>query len=299
MSKRTAKAAMAAGMTLALSACTIGDVSDLRAEREGQSSSDVPASEEKNSDEPQPTTSDDASKDKDKEEPRPSGGDDAPEFDGDLASLVEPGTAIAVAGAGEAGNANVPAWSTSKVPVAIAALRHDPSNAQYVSAAISASDNAAAEAMWSSMGEQAGPLTQAVLADGGDTVTQVNTQVTRPGFTAFGQTQWGLAEQAGFASQLRCIQDAETIVQAMGAATGQAYGLGTIPGAIFKGGWGPDPSGSYGVRQFGLVPSGDGYVAVAIAANSPDGSYESGQALLTKVAQNLQANLEDMPQAKC
>lgn len=292
MNKRTLVAALATTLAVTLSACTIGDADQLRSERAGQSEDKGPVASDKEEGEgPQPTLKEDA--------PSSTAPQEQDDANGDLAGLVVPGTAIAIAGAGEAGSASVPAWSTSKVPVAIAALRHDPANAQYVSAAISASDNASAEAMWASMGDQAGPLTQQVLADGGDTATQVNTVVTRPGFTAFGQTQWSLSAQAGFASQLRCVQGSESVVAAMGAASGQEYGLDTIPGAMFKGGWGPDPAGSYGVRQFGLVPAGEGYVAVAIAANSPDGSYAGGQALLTQVAQNLQARLGEMPKAQC
>lgn len=291
-------AAVTTAVLMVLPACTIGNVDDLRAEREGRASSTAP--EQPLNDEieqdsgPQPTTSDQPREtESSKEEPAPA------DFAGDLDSLIVPGTAIAVAGVGEAGAVSMPAWSTSKVPVAIAALRHDPANAQYVNAAISASDNAAAEAMWASMGEQAGSLTQAVLAEGGDTQTQVNTSVTRPGFTAFGQTMWSVSAQANFASQLRCIQGSESVVAAMGAASGQAYGLGTIPGAMFKGGWGPNTAGSYEVRQFGLVPAGGKYIAAAIAATSPDGSYEGGQALLNKVADNLRANLAEMPAAQC
>ncbi|QNH96426.1 hypothetical protein [Corynebacterium anserum] len=296
MNRRTIAACLAMCMTMGVSACTIGDVENSRSGHGDATSSQDSASKDKgkknDSNGPQPTTSDSAS-DKSKSQ------SDKGASKGELASLLVPGTSIAVDGVGEAGSVGIPAWSTSKVPVAIAALRHDPSNARYINAAISLSDNAAAEAMWSSMGEQAGPLTQAVLVEGGDRSTQVNTVVTRPGFTPFGQTQWALSDQVHFASQLRCIKGSETIVQAMGEASGQAYGLGTIPGAIFKGGWGPDPSGSYGVRQFGLVPAGDGYVAVAIAANSTDGSYEGGQAMLTKVAHKLQAQLDQFPQTQC
>ena len=81
---------------------------------------------------------------------------------------------------------------------------------------------------------------------------------------------------------------------------GQAYGLGKIPGAIFKGGWGPDESGSYDVRQFGLVPTGGGkYAAVAIGAKSTDGSYESAQSQLNSLSAALQTRLADLPPAKC
>ncbi|MDO4929079.1 MAG: hypothetical protein Q3976_08510 [Corynebacterium sp.] len=80
---------------------------------------------------------------------------------------------------------------------------------------------------------------------------------------------------------------------------GGNYGLGQISGAIFKGGWGPSPAGVYGLRQFGLVANGDGYVAVALAATSPDGSYEGGQAVLNAMAANLQAVVGQLPANAC
>jgi len=69
---------------------------------------------------------------------------------------------------------------------------------------------------------------------------------------------------------------------------------------MYKGGWGPNESGAYGVRQFGLIPRGDGtFAAVAIAAVSPDGSYESGQAQLDQLAQKLSERAADLPAKEC
>lgn len=274
-----------------LSACTIGDPEGrvTGGEQRGSATKEsAVASEEK----PQPTMHKDSS-----EAPEPEEGRAV-----DLEALVEPGTAVAVAGAGEAGETNVPAWSTMKVPVAIAALRKDPANEQLVTMAIQQSDNAAAEQLWASLGspEQAGQAVNTLLSEVGDS-TQVNTAVTRPGFSSFGQTQWSMRAQAEFASQLQCIRGAERIVDSMGnIGAGGDYGLGTIPGAIFKGGWGPDTSGAYGVRQFGLIPKVDGgYAAVAIAAQASDGSYASAQEVLTRMAKGLQERVEQLPNASC
>ena len=43
----------------------------------------------------------------------------------------------------------------------------------------------------------------------------------------------------------------------MGQVTGdQRWGLGALPDAKIKGGWGPAPSGRYLVRQIAVVPAG-------------------------------------------
>ncbi|WP_237559676.1 hypothetical protein [Corynebacterium neomassiliense] len=192
------------------------------------------------------------------------------------------------------------AWSTSKVPVAVAALRavadgtslsDDATVRANVTSAITASDNAAAQALWDSLGDPAaaGAATEAVLRDGGDTTTRVQTTVTRPGLTSFGQTVWTTQAQARFAAGLQCLAGAGPVLTAMGQiSAGQDYGLGRIPGAVFKGGWGPDLSGAYQVRQFGLVPGADGtLVPVALEVVSADGSYASGSAALDTLVDRI------------
>jgi len=211
--------------------------------------------------------------------------------------------AIAVAGIGGADDTAVAPWSTVKVPIAIAALRKDPSLHGTMTQAIQNSDNAAAETLWASLGtpEQAAEAAGSVIREGGSSA-RVESQVVRPGFSSFGQSDWSLSAQADFASHLRCIQGSEPVVSAMGSiGNGGGYGLGAIPGAIFKGGWGPNAAGAYGLRQFGLIPKPDGagYVAVAIAVESPDGSYESGQAELTAAAEFLRLKVDSLPEAAC
>ena len=58
--------------------------------------------------------------------------------------------------------------------------------------AITASDNAAADSMWRALGSpvQAGAAATAVLRQGGDQETTIETEVTRPGFSSFGQTRY-------------------------------------------------------------------------------------------------------------
>lgn len=196
------------------------------------------------------------------------------------------------------------AWSTSKIPVAVAALRAaadgsstvDAATVQdNVTAAVTASDNAAAQALWDSLGdpETAGRKVTAVLREGGDTATTVQTRVTRPGLTSFGQTVWTAENQVRFATKLACLPGADPVLAAMGQITaGQDYGLGRIDGARFKGGWGPDTTGAYQVRQFGLVPGADGtLVPVAVETVAADGSYDSGAAALDEIVTALAGTL--------
>ncbi|WP_225723476.1 MULTISPECIES: hypothetical protein [Corynebacterium] len=284
----------------ALSACTING-GDLAKQRQEELESAQPTFDDPGSTVATPSPSTDS-------EATPESTPDSDVAPGDVTAVAEAaaaaGGAIAIAAAGEvatAGSVDMPAWSTMKVPVAIAALRHDPSVASFVAPAIQQSSNADAEALWSSMGDPgtAGQLTGAVLAEGGSSAT-VQTSVVRPGFSSFGQTQWPLDQQAQFATKLRCINGSEQVVANMGRVSAdQSYGLGRIPGALFKGGWGPDESGMYKVRQFGLVPAGDGYIGVAIAAAAPDGSYESGQEILNQMASIVQRHLGSLQASAC
>lgn len=179
------------------------------------------------------------------------------------------------------------AWSTSKVPLAIAALNAAPGDDALVGQmrqAITVSDNAAAEVLWTSLGDpaQAAAAVQDVLRAGGDTTTTVPAEKRRAEFSVFGQTTWTLDDQVTFAAGLRCIRGSEPVLEAMGQVSpDQSSGLGQFDGARFKGGWGPDGNGTYLLRQFGLVPAGDGTtVPVAVAVTAADGTYESAQGVL-------------------
>ena len=286
--RRGLVAAVLCAASVAVAGCTIGDV-----ERDDATVSDpsTPAQQDgkPKSRGPQPTTGA-STPEKPQEEQHGELG-----YDGVAA--------IAVAGMGGAGDTSVAPWSTAKVPIAIAALRKDPSLQGAMTQAIQHSDNAAAETLWGSLGspEQAAEATSAVIREGSSSA-RVESQVVRPGFSSFGQSDWSLSAQADFASHLRCIRGSEPVVSAMGnIGNGGGYGLGTIPGAIFKGGWGPNAAGAYGLRQFGLIPKSDGagYVAVAIAVESPDGSYEAGQAELTAAAEFLRSKVDTLPEAAC
>lgn len=193
------------------------------------------------------------------------------------------------------------AWSTIKVPIAVAALRRDGGALVSARPAITASDNAAAERLWSGLGAgtRAARATEAILREAGDDATTVQSERVRAGFTAFGQTSWALADQARFMAGLRCVDGADRVVALMGSVVaGQRWGLGQV-GARFKGGWGPLPAGGYEVRQMGLLPTGGGELAAAIATAPRDGSFATGQRNLTRIARWVKQHVGEARGATC
>jgi hypothetical protein len=163
------------------------------------------------------------------------------------------------------------AWSTIKVPLAIAALRHHPARAHdLVVKAITESDNDASERLWSQLGDpaRAALQVQAVVRECGDAATVVESRRIRPPFTAFGQTRWSLDRQARFAAGLPGLADAATVIDLMRRLTpDQRWGL-AAKGIAAKAGWGPGPADHYLVRQFGILPTESAYVGVALAAEA-------------------------------
>ena len=206
--------------------------------------------------------------------------------------------AVAAGGIGSSDDPAMPAWSTIKVPLAVAAYRVAPDTAQLAApAAITASDNDAALQLWNALPPGAG---DAVLADGGVPKT-INTERIRPEFSTFGQTMLTAAEESTFMSNLSCLSGAGPVLELMGQIVpGQDYGLGQLPNAQFKGGWGPSASGGYQVRQMGLVSNTAGQdVALALTVVPADGSYQTGQAMANTVAQQLRGRLDQLPVAAC
>jgi hypothetical protein len=196
-----------------------------------------------------------------------------------------------------------PAWSTIKVPLVIAAMREEnpPRVTDAARAAITESSNAAAESIWASLGD---PVTAArkvdeVLRQAGDPTT-VQSQKVRPEFSAFGQTEWPLTDQARFTSVAVCQNANAPIFALMGdVQADQRWGLGTVPGSQFKGGWGPSVTGSYLVRQMGVLATPNGMVAVALAAQPASGRFEDGTAALTEIAAWLTTHLSALPAGEC
>jgi hypothetical protein len=185
------------------------------------------------------------------------------------------------------------AWSTIKVPLALAVAARQPTalDEELIDLALTVSDNVAAYSLWERLGppEIAGPAVQDVLVAVGDTETRVETQVLRPGFTPFGQTQWTLAAQAQLMAALPSLPYSDGIRARMRRVVPeQRWGLGVLGDDVeLKGGWGPDPDGRHLVRQMGIV----GSHAVALAAAPQDGSFESGTAMLDRLAMWLGESL--------
>lgn len=189
------------------------------------------------------------------------------------------------------------AWSTIKVPLAIAALRNArPTTSEMVTKTITESDNPAAESLWSQLGgpADAARQVQAVIKETGDDCTLVESRRLRPGFTPFGQTLWSLDRQAHFAAYLPGLRQAATVIDFMRhLSDGQRWGL-AAKGIAAKGGWGPGSSGGYLVRQFGVVPTKSGHVGVALAAEASD--FETGVHGLNQMTEWLVSQLPHLSQ---
>ena len=200
------------------------------------------------------------------------------------------------------------AWSTMKIPVILARYRLAESRHEStgdllarVTAAITESDNAAVLSLFNDIVARLGGVVAASayvqqgLRAAGDTDTVVNTIPPAGGFSTFGQTQWSLTDGLRFFRALAdgCLAPeagAQEILTLMGEITpSQRWGLGqarfTDASVRFKGGWGPDPSGRYLVRQFGVVrgPGGHGFV-VGVIDQPADGSFASGISVLDRLA---------------
>lgn len=182
------------------------------------------------------------------------------------------------------------AWSTIKVPLSIAALKRGGSTTD-VALAIEASQNPPADRLWDSLGtpSEAGRLTRAEIAAGGDTLTQVQTIQTYPPYSPYGQTTWSLVGQARFASSLPCRSDARSVYADMGhidRIDQVGFGATAMAGqARYKIGWGPaapPEQGSY-ARELAAVDLGGGRLyGVALIAH--ESTLARAQADLTDLA---------------
>ena len=196
-----------------------------------------------------------------------------------------------------------PAWSTMKVPLAIAVLRAEdpPAVTDSITAALTRSDNAAADLLWQSLGDPETAATKVgdVLHATGDP-TMVQSQKIRPEFSAFGQTDWSLTDQVHFLAAAACDDQNAPVFNLMGQiAADQQWGLGNISDTRFKGGWGPSEGGAYLVRQIGVITTEIGEVAVAVAVQPSSGSFGEGTTELTRVADWLRDHASALPAGRC
>ena len=220
------------------------------------------------------------------------------------ASPLTAGIAVGPVGGGEISSAGAwqtgVAWSTIKVPLAIAVARVSPQTLEANATAITVSDNPAADNLWAALGggTTSSSSISTVLGEGGDTTSQVPSTHTRPGYSIYGQTRWSLADQTRFATALPCLAGAARVVDLMGQiAPAQSWGLGRIPGARFKGGWGPGENGGYLVRQVGLMSGVGGDVAVSLAVQAP--TFEAGTDALSMMADALAPQLASIQGGAC
>lgn len=224
-----------------------------------------------------------------------------------LAATVPAAVGVAVASAGGTrlfGNWSAgPAWSTIKVPLSIAALRSEPERAgSLVNKAIIQSDNAAAEQLWSMLGDPsaASHAVEAVLHDGKDTATVVQAQRVREGYSAFGQTDWAMQAQAGFAARLPCLSGAGPVLDDMHQlGSDQQWGLAGADGVAAKGGWGPGVDGVYLVRQLATISGPAGSIGVALAAQSDGGTYDAAVAAINQLGDWVKQHRNEFPAMPC
>lgn len=195
-----------------------------------------------------------------------------------------------------------PAWSTIKIPLSLALMRELGGVVNdSIEAAVTASNNQAAESVWEQLGDPliAASKVRAELTAAGDPDTEVQSEVVRSGFSAFGQTHWPLAAQARFLAHIACDEGNASVVDLMGRVVPeQRWGIGAIDGVKFKGGWGPGDNGGYLVRQYGLLETASGQVAVAVATATP-GGFEAGIADIDRVATWIADHLTSLPGGRC
>jgi hypothetical protein len=200
------------------------------------------------------------------------------------------------------------AWSTMKVPVLTTLLSQLQRGGATLSstqradatAALEASDNSAAEALFSALEGSDGGLvgaSQAVqdtLRRAGDDQTVINTAPNSSGFTTWGQSEWSAAGEAAFYRSLAngCLlsgPDTSFVLSLMGQVqSDQRWGAGSAgyPSGVtlaFKGGWGPE-TGGYLVRQTAIVSSGSGGYVLSMLAKPSDGAFSTGTQMLTEIA---------------
>jgi len=171
-------------------------------------------------------------------------------------------------------------------------------------AAITRSDNFAADALWRGLGDppEAASKVEAILREAGDNTVVQDQRVRpdKPELSAFGQTLWPLADQARFLASATCDKRNDPIFALMGeVASDQAWGIGQLDSARYKGGWGPSVSGTYLVRQIGVLQTPSGQTAVAVAVQPGSGSFEDGTDALSRVAEWISDHQALLPSGNC
>lgn len=216
-------------------------------------------------------------------------------------TIGRPGAEPLVAGSLQSG----PAWSTIKVPITLEVIDEAGGTAglssarqSEIAAALTASDNEAAAALFEGLVSRNGSIAAAseavtqTMREAGDPETVVSTQ-GRGTFSSYGQTEWTLPAQHAFMSGLvgGCVstEDARSLVLGqMRSVTSDTWGLGSVGApALWKGGWGPGLDGRYLVRQMGAVEISGVQHVVTLAVIPDSGDFGAAQSDATAVAQWL------------
>lgn len=185
-----------------------------------------------------------------------------------------------------------PAWSTIKVPLAVANNDPSPAAARWRRLSLRDSDNTAADHLWRGLGTteaaRASALTT-VLRRGGNPHTPVPSRQLFPPHSVAGQTLWSTAEQVGFLQQLRCLPRAGQVITEMSQpGPVQQWGLATRPGSVTKAGWGPTRNGrGFEVRQFGWFERDGARIPVAVAVRGESSTFASTRMILESVVDAL------------
>ena len=212
------------------------------------------------------------------------------------------------------------AWSTIKVPLAIAASNHSGgtlSGSGYpygacsaassvnsaIASAINSSNNCSAWNLWQYLGGNSSTAANAVmntLKAGKDTSTVVPSSPTGGGLTS-GQANWSIANQALFAANIASVPDHHYTFSQMGTHSGgDNSGLYTVfPGSRTKSGnSGASATATDTItRQFGIIAIGGGQCsAVALGVNGGSGSNFDW---LTELAGIVKNNLSSLPSGPC
>jgi hypothetical protein len=195
------------------------------------------------------------------------------------------------------------------VPVLVTLLRQDEATKQGLDSqqlseatlALEQSDNSSIEALFSDLEQRDGGLipasasVQETLRSAGDRSTVINTAPNDEGFTTYGQTDWPLAGEVTFYRALArgCLLDsadtAYVLMLMRNVIPAQRWGAGSAgyPSSVpvaFKGGWGPDSTGKYQVRQTAIIGSAGGGYVVSMLALPASGVFTDGTAMISALA---------------
>jgi hypothetical protein len=234
--------------------------------------------------------------------------------DGRIAIAVQPLGAGPMEVSG--GDPAMRGMSTTKILILAALLRTrggvdhlTPTERDLAHSAITESDNQAILSLFAALERDRGGLMAAsayatgLLRDAGDSITTVATAPPPPDYsTTFGQTPWRPSEAVTFFRALArgCLlpqADTSYVLHLMRSITpSDSWGLGSagFAAVAFKGGWGPEPGGAYGVRQSGIIGTGDEGAVVAILAD-PATTFSTGTAMMTDIARWLRTEVRLTP----